>query len=329
MRTETWLAWLLTGMAIALSTRNPLYLAIILLANAAAARSALGLQRLALIIPLATAFNALTVHIGDTVLARLPEEWPLIGGTVSLEAAVYGALNGAVLVTVITLFGTFSRTVEPYELIRLLPRAFHPVGLVVAIALNVVPMTARRVDEIREALTIRGIELRGVRDWLPLWVPLLAGGLENAGRMADALMARGYGDEPGTGTAPQIALIAGLAAILGGWVARFADPVSGIGTGLMVAGVVTGGAGMWLAGRSRERPLRLGRPAGVLDAACIAAFAAAALIALAPVPGALEAAQATLIYVPYPRLGLPEFSPLIGLALLSLALPAAREPGRA
>ena len=47
-------------------------------------------------------------------------------------------------------------------------------------AITYVPETARHFQRIREAQAIRGHRLRGLRDWRPIVIPLLVGGLERA-----------------------------------------------------------------------------------------------------------------------------------------------------
>lgn len=334
MRVESWVMWLAACLAVALSTRNPLYL--LLLALVAAAVFAkewppARMMRLAPLVALAAAFNAISVHFGETVLFALPAAWPLVGGVVTLEGAAYGALSGLALGSVITLFGAFSQVVEAWELVRLMPRAFYPVGVVISIAMNFVPQTVKRFEEIRESMTIRGIPLRGPRDWLPLWAPLLAGGLENASQTADALMARGFGalENPSSQKLlrDRLLLLLGFGLLLAGWMMRFAGAaLAQAGAGVMLVGAGALGLAFWLAGRDFKHTRMARRPFGWLDGAVmfVSLLALAALVLPAPL-AALDGVRASMAYSPYPKLTPPVFDPLAGALLAALALPVMRK----
>ena len=122
-----WVVWLLATVAALLSTRNPVYLAVILLCIAATLRAGralafspqfpLSLWRFGLIvITLSAAFNGLMSHFGQTVLFTLPASIPLIGGAVTLEAVVYGALNGLVLTAMFAAFLALYQATPTYAL---------------------------------------------------------------------------------------------------------------------------------------------------------------------------------------------------------------------
>lgn len=326
------MVWLAACVTVALSTRNPFYLIILLLITAAVfakewnPRRVLGFAPFMLI---AAAFNALSVHFGDTVLFSLPAAWPLVGGVITLEGAAYGLLSGLVLACVITLFGAFSQVVQAWELVRLMPSAFYPVGVVISIAMNFVPQTVKRFEEIREAMTIRGIPLRGVRDWLPLWSPLLAGGLENASQAADALMARGFGALQNPSRQKllrdRLALLAGLAFVLTGWLMRFAGAAA-LGAGIMLAGAGATAFAFWLAGRDFKRTQLAQKAFTWLDGIVIISSLAALAVLVLPAPFAwADGIRASMAYSPYPKLAPPVFDPLAGALLTLLALPALRK----
>ncbi|HQV70483.1 MAG TPA: energy-coupling factor transporter transmembrane component T [Thermoflexales bacterium] len=333
MRVESWVMWLAACAAIALSTRNPLYLILLLLVVAAVFAKEWRpgrMLRFAPLVAIAAAFNAISVHFGDTILFALPAAWPLIGGIVTLEAAAYGALSGLVLACVITLFGAFSQVVEAWELVRLMPRAFYPMGVVISIAMNFVPQTVKRFEEIRESMTIRGIPLRGPRDWLPLWSPLLAGGLENASQTADALMARGFGalENPSSQKLlrDRLALLLGFGLLLAGWMMRFADAGAAAGTGLMLAGALALAFAFWLAGRDFKHTRMAQRPFSWLDGVVIfVSLLALMALVLSPPVAWLDGIRASMAYSPYPKLALPSFDPLAGVLLAALALPVMRK----
>ena len=135
---RAWLLWAVTVLAVASSARNPLYASLLLLVTLVASvahtpgrerRAALLPLRFALsAVPLATLFNGLTAHLGETVLLRLPGWLPLLGGAVTLESLAYGAMNGLLLTAILGGFSVFNRAVPVRDLVQLAPRAFHEAG---------------------------------------------------------------------------------------------------------------------------------------------------------------------------------------------------------
>ena len=81
-----------------------------------------------------TLFNLLTAHVGETELAVLPDGWWLIGGPLTLEAAVYGFITGLSLMTLLSLFLAFNAIVPTTELAGLTPAALYELGLVLLVA---------------------------------------------------------------------------------------------------------------------------------------------------------------------------------------------------
>jgi energy-coupling factor transport system permease protein len=326
MRALTWVAWLLAALIVLSAARNPLYLALLLLCLAIVAaayasppevnQAQIPLGPALLIIPFSAVLNGLISPYGDTVLLRLPA---LLGGPVSLEALAYGAINGMVLYGFLAAFACLGRALSVDRLIGLAPRAFYPLAVAASIAFTFVPATLRQATQIREAQAIRGRRLRGLADWLPLLMPLLAGGLERALQLAETMTARGFATQapahsPG---APRPAMLAGLLLLLGGWLARLADSASPAGLSLLLSGVALVGAGLWAAGRSAAHTVYRREAWGWLDLLSLGGLALT--LALLFLPGL---GGGRLGYEPYPRLGLPPFDPLTGAALLGLLLPA-------
>ena len=95
-------------------------------------------------------------------------------------------------------------------------------ALVVALATRLVPTLERDVRGLVEALRGRGVEVEGVRGRARLVSPLVAGSLERALNLAEAMEARGYG-RAGATRAPtprwrsldRLALVAAVAVVLG------------------------------------------------------------------------------------------------------------------
>ena len=66
-------------------------------------------------------FNGLGAHLGATVLLALPADWPIIGGPLTLEGIVYGALAGLAVLAVLLVAGTFNVGADTYALLRAIP----------------------------------------------------------------------------------------------------------------------------------------------------------------------------------------------------------------
>ncbi len=325
---RVWLLWALSLLLIASYARNPLYGIVLLLTTLVVGsvcapdregpRMPLSPLRFALIaIPLAALFNALTVRLGETVLLQLPTWLPLVGGPVTGEGLVFGATNGLILTVIFSSFAVFNRVIPVRDLIKLTPRAFHESGVVLSIALTFIPQTTRSLQRIREAQAVRGHRVRGLRDWLPIIVPLLVSGLERAIGLAEAMVARGYGAvaDAGQPVRNQLFLALGLLALLGGWLGYLFMPAQrGIAAGFALAGAVLLVAVLWLAGRSTVHSVYRQRRWRVQDTLALGGCTLALAVALTQ--------RGALYYAPYPRLAWPAFDPLIGLGLLGLLLPA-------
>ena len=330
---RTWLLWALTALVTASSTRNPLYLVLLLLVTTVVGvvcapdqgqRVSLSpLRFVAVAVPLSALFNSLTVHIGDTVLIRLPDWLPLLGGPVTLEALIFGATNGLTLAVIFSGFAVSNQVMPVRDLVQLTPRAFHEAGVVLSIALTFIPQTTRSLNRIREAQAVRGHRVRGLRDWLPIVVPLLVSGLERSMGLAEAMVARGYGavSDQAQPLRTQGLLALGLFSLLGGWLVWLFLPswkVPALGGMIVGAGLIVGV--LWLAGRAVPRTAYRTHRWTVRDTLVVLGCGLTLAAVLLPLP---LAGRATLAYVPYPRLTLPPFDPLIGLALLGLLAPAA------
>ena len=127
------------------------------------------------------------------VLFTLPRNWPLIGGPITLEGLLYGLSGGASLFAVLLVFATFNLALDSHRLLRWLPSGLYQAGLVVSIALSFIPQLMSSLQEIREAQRVRGHQFRGVRDWIPLFVPLITTALERSLTLAESMEARGFG----------------------------------------------------------------------------------------------------------------------------------------
>ncbi len=335
LHAAAWFVWLIAALVIVSATRNPLYLTLATAAFMTTARAIrrpdelsaapLAPGRFALyVVPLAALINALLSRTGDTVLLAIPRAWPLIGGPLTAEALVYGALNGLLLTALFTAFTVLNLAVPVRDLIRFIPRAFYPVAVVASIAITFAPTTLRQMQQIREAQAIRGHRMRRLRDWLPLFMPLLVGGLERALQLAEAMAARGFASDGGTVHAARaqaachersrMVSIAGLLGILGGGLlAAWQQPFWG--TALILSGSAAIVAALWLTGRSIPHTTYRRAPWGYREWLVVGG----ALVAAAAFLGW---GQGSRMYNPYPALTWPVFETLAGTTLLGLLLPA-------
>jgi energy-coupling factor transport system permease protein len=324
---RAWVIWIGAVAVATMLARNPLYSLVILsvglLMMAVFGRrdeeNGLPLRRLAVIILVISAvYNALFVHAGESVLFVLPD-WPLIGGPVTLEAVAEGLANGLVLLTLLAIFAALGDIVPMSELTRLMPAAFRDLGLVLLIAVNYVPETRRHLRRIQDAQAIRGHELRGLRDWRPLVVPLLVGGLERAMRLSESMVARGFGSTGDEASRPveQLALIGGLLAAVAGWFVVVWR--GGAGWLLLLTGVAAMAAVVLARGRRARRTHYRQEPWRAVDV--LLAGTALVTLAVVALPWSFVD-RGTLAWTPYPRLALPPLDWLVMLALAGLALPA-------
>ena len=343
-----WVVWLGSALVVVSTTRNPLYLVELLLValvvsfgieGDAPAPWRPGLRFGLFLVGFSTLFNGLSSHFGRTVLLSLPSGLPLVGGPVTLEALVYGAINGLVLLTMLFLFAVFNQALPAHRMVRLVPRAFHEAGVVLSVAMTYVPATRRSLQQIREAQAVRGHQVRSWRDWLPLWMPLLVSGLERAFQLAEAMVARGFGAtaDRALPLGVRAGLAGGLLALLTGEiVAAFYPSLRGAAPLLLAVGAALLGLSLWRAGRrvpyTPYRSSGWGWREGVTLAGALLTLAVVVWpglgIACAGEQGGLllVGCRGARLYNPYPRFAPPPFDPLAGLALLGLLVPTLASP---
>lgn len=335
MNALVWFAWAAGLMAVTLATRNPLYLLIALgvtrVVNAGIphdpTKAHLPLWRMALFIVLLSAlFNALSVHIGDTVLFTIPGDIPMFSGAITLEGLIYGATNGLTLVTVLSIFQTLNAAIAPRDWMRFAPRAYQSIGMTMSIAMGFVPQVTRRLREVREAQAVRGHRVKGIRDWLPLWVPLLTGGMEQSMQLSEAMVARGFGatQSQSASTTRQTLLAAGLLMAVAGWLSRFfAALPAWLGWGAMAAGGLMVIVSLIRRNDTSHTSLHDQRLTK-RDWLCLALILVGLMAFVGP---ALLGQNASLAWSPYPALSRPTFEVLLGAAMLLFATPVVTSAG--
>ena len=343
--TITWLMWLAAAAYLALVNHQPLVSILLILAagsifGVAGKRSALGQSwgtflRLGLSVWLvALTFNLISTHAGRMVLVTLPRSWPLIGGPITLEALLYGLASGASLFAMLLVFATFNLAVDQHRLLRWVPSGLYQAGLVVSIALAFVPQMMASLQDIREAQRIRGHKFKGIRDLVPLFVPLITTGLERSMTLAESIEARGFGGvvETQDQSAPagrgrlNAATLAGLLAMLAGLIWQAMKPqmrwpawlTIGLGTALVLSALYMQGRRVRRSHYLRE--LWRQRDTGV----CVCSGASIGIVAYMQATAPLS-----LWYYPYPPYSpWPTFPPLLGIAAVILAAPALLWPAQ-
>ncbi|MFN2219663.1 MAG: energy-coupling factor transporter transmembrane component T [Anaerolineae bacterium] len=338
--TLTWVLWLVAAVVPAFIMRNPLYLALLLgatwllyttlgrttpMGSSWGSFVKLGVFLFALAIP----FNALSIHIGQIVLFHLPESWPIIGGPITLEAVIAGAVSGLALLTILVVFAAFNAVVDHYQLLRATPSFLFQAGVVISIAITFVPQMVISAREIRQAQRIRGHRFRGLRDLLPLVIPLLANSLERSIQLAETMEARGFGSAvslPSRRRAllSQLGLLAALVGVLVGLSLLAFYPQARVWAWLLVAiGVIGMLAFFAFHGRQVKRTRYRRQSWHAPDTV----VAVASAISLAIVIVVRLTAPDTFFYSPYPPNSLlPAFDPLVGVALLLLVMPVLVAP---
>ncbi len=146
---------------------------------------------------------------------------PVLGQLdVTSEELRNGIFQGLRLVAVALAFAAYALLLDHDRLVQAAGFARRSV-LAIALATRLVPTLERDASGLVEALRGRGVEVTGVRGRARLLSPLLAGSLERAMNLAEAMEARGYGragatraPRPAWGAAERLALVAGVLAVV-------------------------------------------------------------------------------------------------------------------
>jgi energy-coupling factor transport system permease protein len=318
--------WGLAVTLVTVSTRDPLYLALALIAVSIvyltratgasdAATWSLVVRIGALVSVVSVIFNLFTAHAGGSVLFTLPSGLPIIGGNITANALVYGVSTALSITTLIVAAATFGAVVDRATLLRAVPYPLSSAGVAAIIGLSFFPQMIVAFRDVRDAQSSRGFKVRSVRDVVPLVVPTLFLGLEHAFNLAEAMESRGFGAALAKDRRRSWLLPLGLAAFL----LSVALLIGGQTTIAVIAGAI--GAATALYGLfSRQRQRQTYRPLNweVSDWVVLGTTGiSAGLFAFAVI-----FASHTLIWSPFPRLDSPPFAPWLGLACLLLVTPA-------
>lgn len=134
---------------------------------------------------------------GTTVLWSGPTV-PVLGVLdVTTEELQIAALNGLRLTAVALAFTAYALLLDHDRLVAAASFARRS-ALAVALATRLVPTLERDAAGLRDALRGRGVVVAGARGHARLLSPLVAGSLERAAGLAEAMEARGFGRDGAT-----------------------------------------------------------------------------------------------------------------------------------
>ncbi|MEU5362654.1 energy-coupling factor transporter transmembrane component T [Streptomyces sp. NPDC005925] len=232
---------------------------------------------------------------GTRVLLSLPEV-PLpgwaqgirLGGDVALEPLVFALYDGLKLATLLVCVGAANALANPSRLLKSLPGALYETGVAVVVALTFAPNLIADVQRLRAARRLRGRPDRGLKGLLQVALPVLEGALERSVALAAAMDSRGYGRTArvpaGVRRTTAALTLGGLLGVCAGTYGTLTAEGGTYGMPVLLAGVATALAGLWLGGRrslrTRYRPDRWDARAWLVAASGAAVAAALALAAV-------------------------------------------------
>lgn len=116
-----------------------------------------------------------------------------LGGVVTQERVIATAREGAMLAAIVGVLAAASSLTNPHRLLRALPVVIYEFGVAVVIATTVVPQLVASIHRIREAQRLRGQNLKSIRSWKRVALPVLEESLSRSLDLSASMDARGYG----------------------------------------------------------------------------------------------------------------------------------------
>ncbi len=193
------------------------------------------------------------VPIPGTTIFTLPTlqlpEWIAgirLGGPVTTERLTSTLGEVMIIVGVVALFAAATSLTSPHRLIRAIPVAFYQLGLVLTIATSVFPQFVIAIRRITLARRLRGQEIRGLRHWRKIAIPLLEDALERSLDLAAAMESRGFGQRVRRssyrpdrwGAVESTILASSLVVALAIWLLPLESSLFYFATGLFASGLV-------------------------------------------------------------------------------------------
>jgi energy-coupling factor transport system permease protein len=198
---RAWLIWSLAAVTVAVSTDNPIYRGLVALAALNVLLTWLPRGRsvrplffmLLFAAGLAGTVNVIAGHAGVDVIVRLPSDWPLVGGPITVESLAFGGALGLGLVAALLAVAPLSLVLEPHDVVDAMPAPLERTGIAVATSMNLVSGFGRTFAAVRDAQRMRGWKPRGLRSWNEVLVPVVLTAIEDSVLLAEAMEARGFG----------------------------------------------------------------------------------------------------------------------------------------
>lgn len=142
-------------------------------------------------VPFVALFNAFVNPRGDTVLFYILGRRPF-----TLEALVFGFVNGGVFYIVIVAFAIFNEVMSTDKVSWLLGRKLPAVALLFSMIIRLIPLTGKRLLKIHTiGRGIRKDEKNTIKRSLNEISALTNWALEESVTMADSMKCRGYGSK--------------------------------------------------------------------------------------------------------------------------------------
>lgn len=138
--------------------------------------------------------NTLVAHYGVTTLLTLQS-----GNRITLEAIAYGAVTGAVAVTMMLWFSCYGEVVTEDKFLHLFGKRMPHLALLIMMVLRFVPLYSKRLRETYSARKAAGVAegKDGFFDKIRIAVSSVSGvvtwALEHSVETADSMKSRGYG----------------------------------------------------------------------------------------------------------------------------------------
>jgi len=142
--------------------------------------------------------NLILSPSGKTVLFEARLNLPVFDTVrITLESFVFGVIMALRLAVVISAFAVLSLTVSPEEMMRVMSKFRIPQRSVFAVSLatRFAPSLIEDAETLSQVQRARGAKLKGIRGKGPVIIPLLSNSLERSVSVAEAMEARGFGND--------------------------------------------------------------------------------------------------------------------------------------
>lgn len=135
---------------------------------------------------------------GKTVLFEARLNLPVFDTIrITLESFIFGLVMALRLAVVISAFAVLSLTLSPEEMMWVMSKFRIPAKSVFAISLatRFAPSLIEDAETLSQVQRARGARLKGIRGKGPIIIPLLSNSLERSVTVAEAMEARGFGND--------------------------------------------------------------------------------------------------------------------------------------